>query len=169
MDASKSRLGKKFEAMVEAQMRQYEVERRFYWQRNWPPTRYTKIDGRLAAIPSGEGPPDVLTLARDRTGEPFTVLFEIKSFDGTRWQLANVQTHQAAALDKAEAAGATSGVLLGQFDKGEFVAAFWLPWSVVGTLWHRWHLGVGGRGTAGLNIDELPPWKLVGVDWIEKC
>jgi len=108
------------------------------------PTAYRLIDGLVAKI-IGKGPPDWI-LMRGST----SLLIDAKSSVADRWPLSEVADHQAEAFDRATQAHVIAGVVA-QI-RG---VVWWLPWSTLGPLWHRWAKGGAKRGEASLGDVEL--------------
>jgi len=122
------------------------------------PTAYRLIDGLVAKI-IGKGPPDWILMRG-----PTSLLIDAKSSVADRWPLSEVADHQAEAFDRATQAHVIAGVVA-QI-RG---VVWWLPWSSIGPLWHRWAKGGAKRGEASLGDVELETYgvRCNGFDFLE--
>jgi len=121
------------------------------------PTAYRLIDGLVAKIIS-KGPPDWILMRG-----PTSLLIDAKSSVADRWPLSEVADHQAEAFDRATQACVIAGVVA-QI-RG---VVWWLPWSTLGPLWHRWAKGGAKRGQASLGDVELETYgvRCEGFDFL---
>jgi hypothetical protein len=121
------------------------------------PTAYRLIDGLVAKIIS-KGPPDWILMRG-----PTSLLIDAKSSVADRWPLSEVADHQAEAFDRATQARVIAGVVA-QI-RG---VVWWLPWSTLGPLWHRWAKGGAKRGQASLGDVELETYgvRCEGFDFL---
>jgi len=94
---------------------------------------------------------------------PTTVVLDLKSHSGPRWPLEQVKGHQADHLDAATRADLIAGIAL--LIDG---VAWWLPWSALGKVWHRWERGNAARGECSLGAEQLlmVGERCAGVDWL---
>lgn len=76
----------------------------------------------------GKGAPDFLACCPGHA-----VLFDAKSTIRATWDVALLEAHQAAHLDRWDRAGLTAGIYL-RLPSGDR----WVPWDVVGPMWREW-------------------------------
>lgn len=99
------------------------------------------VDGQVRqTVMVKAGPPDYIATVRGRA-----IVFDAKHTEADRWAYANLEQHQAEALDAQQAAGAICFLAIGYSGRG-YVA----PWPWLGPLWWAWWRGrgVAARGTA---------------------
>ena len=154
ISASHANRGAEWEQLAEQQVVMY---RRAGWYclRQNPPVR---IQHGYAATVIGSAACDWV-ISRGAT----TVVLDLQSHRGPRWPLEQVTAPQADHLDAATRAGLIAGIAL--LIDG---AAWWLPWSELGAMWHRWERGDAARGECSLDAAQLEVVgeRCVGVDWL---
>ncbi len=129
-----------------------------------PPVRVVSrvSGGKFKAVFAGAGPPDFAgVLAGGRA-----VMVEAKTCAATRWKLAKLEEHQAAALARCDNLGGLALVVLAYAPTS---SAWALPWAALGPRWRARTSGVRGAASLGhVDLAEVGR-ELRGVDWLAAC
>lgn len=123
-------------------------------------------NGRFTGCFEGEGPPDYTGGFVSRHGVRRAVCFDAKDCAGSRWDLSNLERHQARDLDAFHALEHLSFVAL---RLGEHGGCWVLPWATLGPVYWRWHDGLAARGEASINEDRAAElgWRMPQPgDWM---